>query len=355
MAYELNPKIRNLTPYEPIHGNYRIRLDANESFLQPPQELCALMAQEASRVAFNRYPDPYAKRLCRAFADYYHISPENVTAGNGSDELISVILSAFLMKGGKVLTLQPDFSMYHFYSALMECHDVIVHKTDHFHVEIDELIFHANQEKCGLIIFSNPCNPTSVGVAADDIRKLLHSTDALIVLDEAYMDFWDQSLLHETEKYDNLIILRTCSKAIGLAALRVGFAVACRKLTAALRAVKSPYNVNSVSQAMAAVVFEHPSYLKEALQSILHARDALYHGICSLETEFPGALQTVRPATNFVFLRVAKASELFLYLKAQGIVVRQMGDYLRITAGAQEENQAFLKAMHDFLEMESGK
>lgn len=353
MAYELNRKIRDLTPYEPIHGDYAVRLDANESFLQPPQALKELMAKEAINSAFNRYPDPYAARLCRAFAEYYQISPDNVTAGNGSDELISVILSAFLMKGGKILTLEPDFSMYRFYGSISECINVSVHKPEGFKVDVDALAAQAKAENCDLIIFSNPCNPTSVGIKADEIRKLIASTNALVVLDEAYMDFWDQSLLRETEKYDNLIILRTCSKAIGLAALRIGFAVANPKLTSALRAVKSPYNVNSVSQAMAAAVLEHPDYLKQALQSILASRDNLYNSLRALESEFPEELRTVEPVTNFIFMRVKNAGGLFVYLKTFGIVVRHMGDYLRVTAGTAEENSAFLKAARDFFETES--
>lgn len=353
MAYELNRKIRDLTPYEPVHGDYSIRLDANESFVLPPQSLRDLMAAEAVNAAFNRYPDPYAQRLCKAFAEYYGVSPDNVTAGNGSDELISVIVSAFLMKGGKILTIEPDFSMYRFYGSISECVTVSVHKPEGFHVDVNASVAQAEEENCDLIIFSNPCNPTSVGITADNVRKLITSTRALVVLDEAYMDFWDQSLLHEAEKYDNLIILRTCSKAIGLAALRIGFAVANEKLTSVLRAVKSPYNVNSVSQAMAAAVFERPSYLKDALQSILKSRDALYSGLCALEADFPEEIHCVEPVTNFVFMRAANPSGLFVYLKTRGIVIRHMGDYLRVTAGTPDENTAFLKAARDFFEMES--
>lgn len=349
MAYQLNEKLINLVPYEPISGDYPIRLDANESFVRPPKELLELMGKAATEAAFNRYPDPYAERLCKAFAAYYGISPNFVTVGNGSDELISVIMSAFPMKGAKILTLEPDFSMYRFYSSIAECPNRVVMKNINFRIDVDEILDCIQKENIKLVIFSNPCNPTSVGVTAAEVCRLLENTDALVVLDEAYMDFWSQSLLHDVQKYDNLIILRTCSKAIGLAALRIGFAVANQKLTNALRAVKSPYNVNSVSQAMAAVVFEHPQYLKDALSEILTSRDVLFNELKKLEAAYPAQIRVTDTVTNFVFVWFSKAKELFEFLKQQGIVVRHMGEHLRITAGTREENNRVVAGVHTFM------
>ena len=114
MAYTLAPKTEALTPYDPVEGEYRVRLDANESFLLPTDTDREKMARAAAEAALNRYPDPLATRLCEAFAARYQVKPALVTAGNGSDELISIILSTFLQKGEKVLTLSPDFSMYAF-------------------------------------------------------------------------------------------------------------------------------------------------------------------------------------------------------------------------------------------------
>ena len=353
MAYQLNEKLVNLIPYEPISGDYPVRLDANESFVRPPEELLEIMGKAAAEATVNRYPDPYAQRLCSAFAAYYGISPDLVTAGNGSDELISVIMSAFPMKGAKILTLEPDFSMYRFYTNIAECPNHVVTKSKDFRIDIEEMISCIQKENIKIVIFSNPCNPTSVGVSAQEVYKLLENTDALVVLDEAYMDFWSESLLHDVQKYDNLIILRTCSKAVGLAALRVGFAVANQKLTNAMRAVKSPYNVNSVSQAMAAVVFEHPRYLKDALSKILASRDVLLEEMKKLESAFPSRICVTDTVTNFIFVRFGNAKGLFEFLKEKGIVVRHMGDYLRITAGTAEENKQVIARIRAFMDMEA--
>lgn len=342
MPYTLAPKAEQLTPYDPIEGNYRVRLDANESFLLPTEEDREKIGEAAANVALNRYPDPLATKLCAAFARRYGIDPSLVTAGNGSDELISVIFSTFLQKGEKVLTLSPDFSMYRFYTSITENPCITLEKGEDFRIDVDRVLETIQKENIRLLIFSNPCNPTSVGLEAAEVRRLIQGTDALIVLDEAYMDFWDQTLIREAERYDNLILLRTCSKAVGLAALRVGFAVANPRLTGVLRAAKSPYNVNAVSQEMARILLENDHYAAVYPELILASRDMLLNGLKKLESE--GALQKVYDScTNFAYVRVKGARWIFERLADNGIIVRCFGDdYLRITAGTQAENSELL-------------
>lgn len=348
VAFALNDKIKTLTPYDPICGDYPIRLDANESYIPFPDEICAEMGRALADAALNRYPDPYAQQVCGLFAAYYGIAPELVTAGDGSDELISILMSAFLQKGDKVLTLAPDFSMYRFYTGIVECPCVTVEKNKDFTIDAQQVIDTAKRESARLIVFSNPCNPTSVGLCANEARGIIRGTDALVVLDEAYMDFWDQSLLKEVAQYDNLIILRTCSKAIGLAGIRLGFAVANETLTRVIRSVKSPYNVNSVSQALGCVAFSHPEQLRRNVERLIEAREALYRLFQALSADFPGKVEAARPVTNFIWAKCERAQELFEALKAQGIIVRRMGDYLRVTAGRNHENVKTADAIRAF-------
>ena len=260
MNYELNNKIRNLEPYEPISGTYRIRLDANECPCNYPEDIKQQIKDEIDKIDFNRYPDPMASEVVNSFAEYYGIKPECVTAGNGSDELIFLIESAFLEKGDKMLVVAPDFSMYKFYSSIceVECDSFI--KDDDLDLDVDMLINKINSDNVKLLIFSNPCNPTGRGITADKARKLVSSVNALVILDEAYMDFWNESLIDETEKYSNLIVFRTASKSIGSAALRLGFAVANETISRAIKAVKSPYNVNSISQTIGKVIYKNKEY-----------------------------------------------------------------------------------------------
>ena len=286
VSYSLNEKIKDLKPYDPIQGEYQIRLDANESFLSVPNEILEQFHTSVNQIAFNRYPDPYANATITAFGRHYGVKSNLVTAGNGSDELIQVIMSAFLMKGDRVLTLSHDFSMYRFYTSIVEAECIEVPKNEDLTINVDNVIETANEKQVRMIIFSNPCNPTSLGLCKDEVRRLIRSVNALVILDEAYMDFWDQSLLQEAESYDNLIILRTCSKAFGMAAVRLGFAVANQTLTNAIRAVKSPYNVNTVTQAFGAAVLNQKELTDKAIITLLYAKKELFDSMKQLAQQY---------------------------------------------------------------------
>ncbi|MGN0538258.1 MAG: histidinol-phosphate transaminase [Candidatus Fimenecus sp.] len=349
--FELNEKVKNLTPYEPISGDYEIRLDANESFLTVPENIAEEMAAALKKTALNRYPDPLAQELVEGFSKYFNVPADCVTAGNGSDEIISVIMNAFLQKGDKILTLEPDFSMYRFYGEIAECGCVKYQKNDDLSVDIDKVIELADKENIRIVIFSNPCNPTSCIVKKDDVRRLVKSVSSLVVLDEAYMDFAeDESLLAEFQNYDNLIILKTCSKALGSAALRLGFAVANKTLTNVIRSVKSPYNVNSVSQALGTVLFSHPEYIDDCIKTVVESRKELYSMIKAIENNFDAIERVFETHTNFVFLKVKNAADVFEKMKSHGIIIRNMGDYLRITAGTKYENEKTLSTLKKVLE-----
>ena len=159
------------------------------------------------------------------------------------------------------------------------------------------------------------------------------------------MDFSDQSLLPEFQQYDNLLILRTCSKAFGMAGLRLGFAVGQKVLVDAVKAVKSPYNVNSLSQRTGALVLQHPQAMKEALQTILASRDDLLTGVKALAAEFPDRFELLESATNFATLSMKDGEALFQYLGQQGVAIRYTGGLVRITCGTPEENRAVLQEM----------
>ena len=345
--YTLNEKIRDLTPYEPIKGEYPIRLDANESFIQAPADMINRAAAKLAS-GINRYPDALAAELCAAFAKQYGVDAANVAAGNGSDELISVIFGGFLMKGEKFATLAYDFSMYDFYGSISEGVKVKIEKNDDFSVDVDKVIDICNREEIKLLIFSNPCNPTSLGLKKEEVRKIITSVKALVVLDEAYMDFWDQSLLAEVSDYDNLLILKTCSKAFGLAAIRVGFAVGNETLIRAIKAVKSPYNVNSFSQFMAAELLSDKASSDAALKEILDSKEELDSAIRELNEKYSFAQYIPQSVTNFITIKTDIAGEIFEHLLTKGIAIRNFGAFLRITAGAPEENAMLLEELESF-------
>lgn len=335
----LPKKIQSLEPYQPIQGDYDIRLDANESPYAYPLDYKAI------EESINRYPDPYAIDLCRAFADYYNVDYNYVTAFNGSDESIALVVSTLFDSGDKIVTLSNDFSMYNFYVNVYGMTGDVYQKNADLEVEVDDLIAYVKDSGAKGLIFSNPCNPTSLLIGRDDIIKICEQlTECLVVVDEAYMDFAEQTIIDISTDYDNVILMRTCSKAIGLAGVRLGFCVADEMLTKALKSAKSPYNVNAISQKIGTVVLSDKQYLYEKKCSLVEQTKIL-----QTELENLNFGTVYKSHTNFVFIKTDRATEIYEGLLEQSIAVRYMGDYIRITTGTTEQNLVLLGKLKEIV------
>jgi histidinol-phosphate aminotransferase len=348
--YELTKKLKKIDSYEPVDGNFKIRLDANESCFNFNDDFGDEIAEAVKKTPLNRYPDPLATPAVKAFSQFYGIPEKYITAGNGSDELISIIAACFLEKGDKILTLSPDFSMYAFYSKLYELKVEVLPKEEIYNtINISKIIDYCNTGDVKAVIFSNPCNPTSLGVKKSEILKLIKSVFCLVIIDEAYMDFWTESVLDEVEHYDNLIVLKTCSKALGAAAIRLGFAVAGDTITNALRAAKSPYNTDTLSQEIGKIVLSKKDYADKNTKAIIESRERLQKELLALSEEFSCIDKVYDSVTNFVMIKTSKGLEIYNALLKESISVRYMGIYLRITAGTPDENAEFLNALKRIL------
>ena len=330
-------KIEKLKAYEPLIAENCIRLDANESYFNLPAYLNEKIKSAVGGIDFNRYPDPMATDLCEKISDFYEISAENIVCGNGSDEIISIIINSLCGKGDKVMTFTDDFSMYDFYARVAEL-DIIKCQKKKLEVDIDEVIGMAQELAPKIIIFSNPCNPTGQGICKKDIEKLL-GLDSLIIVDEAYMEFWgtDESVLQQINKYENLIVLKTLSKAIGLAALRCGFAVANKTITDALKKAKSPYNLNAITQRTAEIIMEQPNYIHDCIKKILDNKSKLVNDLVCYDI--------IDTKTNFIVLKADNTQEIYDRLADNGIYVRRFPDFLRITVGTTEENDKLVQVL----------
>ena len=336
-------KLETLAPYEPTIEKFDVVLDANESFLEPQGKLLEKIEKALSSVSFNRYPDPTAKELCAAAASCFGVKPEQVVAGNGSDELISIIISNMIETGGKVVISAPDFSMYAFYASLAELKVISAGKNGLF-LDADAMINAVRENDADLLIFSNPCNPSGQGLKREEVIRVIENCDSIVIVDEAYMEFWDQSVLDLVGKYPNLMILKTCSKAFGLAAARCGFAIGDKPLIDNIKKAKSPYNVNSFTQAAALEILKDSEYINSSISAILKSRDDLYKALDEI------GVNPIACNTNFVLVKLPNAREVWLKLREKGISVRNiMGDYLRITAGSDDENKRVVSALKEVL------
>ena len=250
---------------EQIQGQY-IRLNANESnsIFSKGEIIDMLLSLQLDN--FNRYPDTSTKELRKAYGKFIGYSYRNILAGNGSDQLIGVVISSYINKGDKILTLQPDFSMYDFYASLNEGQLVKLDIGKKGKFAVKDLIALGKKESPKMIIFSNPNNPTGYELSVEEIEELLSNfSNIKILVDEAYIEFGGESALNLIEKYENLYITRTMSKAWGIAALRIGFVISNEKNIKELESFMVPYSINSISQEIAIKIL---SYKEEIFENI---------------------------------------------------------------------------------------
>lgn len=341
----ISKRFQGRPPYSPGGKPCPVILNANESFIRPSAEMMAEFHEILDRCDFNRYPDPRAEDLCRAYADLYNLDWQTITAGNGSDEHIELLYAALVTPGDRVVTVSPDFSMYGAGAYLNDVEQFVYAQED-YHTDVDKLLAFAQEKDAAMIIFSNPCNPTGVVVPREDVIRLIDGFDGLVVVDEAYMDFADESVLDLAGQRENLIVLKTCSKAIGLAGLRVGFTVTTPALTTLLQNAKAYYNVGRLTQELAACVLRHGDELRAAT-------DEIRQSIAALRTELEpiveksAVLEKMLPtSTNFVYIVTEKAPEIFEKMQEHGVLIRQpQKNALRINCGTPEENAACVEAL----------
>ena len=348
-------KLKNLAPYDPTIDQYPVKLDANESPYPWNSDYIQTVLENIAHQKLNRYPDPACQQLRETAAALYHVHPEEIVCGNGSDELISMITSAFNQKGDKILVTAPDFSMYAFYAHLAECDIVTLTKNPDLTFSADMLIETAKASQVNMVIFSNPCNPTGQGLSRNEVLKIAESLDCLIVVDEAYMDFWDQSILHSLYRLNNVIVLKTCSKAFALAGIRLGFAITTKELAGYLNRARSPFNISALTQAAATVMLSDTQAMLDASEQLIIARKELEIRLKHAIATYPERITMIPTVTNFALLQCDQAPFYYEKLKENGICVRLIQNkYLRITAGNESENFLVANTLKKILD-ESGK
>lgn len=345
MNQYISDKMKKIEPYVPNEAHYKIKLDANESSIPVSSAIRQEIAQAICENLLNRYPDPLSTEICRNFAELYHVKPEQVVAGCGSDELINVIISFFLEEKDKILCFSPDFAMYGFYAQVHGNRCVTIQKGEDMVLTPQMIIENAKREKPKMILFSNPCNPTGIGLMKEEVLEVLQNVECLVVVDEAYMDFWNQSVLDEIENYDNLIVLRTCSKAFSMAGLRLGFAVAKKELIDEIKKAKSPYNVNILTQIAAPIIFAHAREVRTGVVAIIENRKYVYNKLKEFAKDKEG-FRIYKSGTNFLYFKCSHADEIFEELKKSDIIIRHFNNgYLRISIGTQQEMDFVLEKL----------
>ncbi|GAB1475280.1 histidinol-phosphate transaminase [Bacillota bacterium] len=354
MTYRINNKLKALETYPVETEEFSIRLDANESFINPGFELRDKLMEAWGTIPLNRYPDDSYSELKKAAGAYYGVDPELLVVGNGSDELLSIIVGSFMKSDDILVLAEPDFSMYKVFASTFERNTVSVNRTDDGTPDYSTFLKVAGEKKANAILLSNPSAACSTLAPAEDLLEFIDNTDMLVIVDEAYMDFSDQSLMKAAVDRDNLIVLRTCSKAFGCAGIRLGFAASSEKLAGILNALRPPYNLNAFTAEAGRIVLSEPDYIRNSVDEIIKNRNTLYHLLKS--REFEPAIGNIYPsATNFICVETEFAEEIYRELKKRSILVRYINKMLRITVGTKEENYAVVEAIGEIVREESVK
>ena len=347
-AARLRPALRSFEPYDPRFSPVRVNLSANENTHPLPPELARAAAEAASATPLNRYPDPMANDLRDALAARHGVPRDSVIVGNGGDELLFNLLFAFGGPGRELVTCPPDFAEYANFAAMCETPVVTVpRRAEDF--SIDEGALLAAARGADLVILTSPNNPT--GNLADRalVERLLAETEALVLVDEAYVEFAgeERSLVGLVADNPRLMVLRTLSKAFALAGLRVGYLVADPAVVGALAAVRQIYSVDVLAQAVALALVERRDLLAPVVADIVAERERLAAGLAGLE-----GVRAWPSEANFVLARVPHAHRTWERLRDEhSILVRDfsptpgLDDCLRLTVGTREENDALLDAL----------
>ena len=346
------PDLVDLEPYVVKDVPHRIKLDANENPFDMPEQIRQLVAEAASGHPFNRYPDPAALALRECLAAELNVNVDQLAIGNGSDELINYIITAFGGSGARVIFSSPTFAIYGIFAKVGGTEVVDVPLSSDFCMDPDSIISAAKAGDRSIIFICYPNNPTGNSFPHRDILDIIERSGAVVVVDEAYFEFSGKTFLTLLEEYENLIILRTFSKAFGLAGLRTGYMIAGNEIIREIMKVKMVYNINSFSQKIAQILLEHKDEVFPYVEKILQERDRLARQLDSLSGIMP-----FDSDANFILFRVESDAETaFSMLLKNGILIRNLNkpgpleSCLRVTIGKPEENEEFLDLLRGFYE-----
>lgn len=331
----------------------KAKLDANESPFDLPPGLKEKILAEAKNLPFNRYEGPHREKLRALIARENGINPAGVILGNGSDELIQLLVLAFSGPGKPVVIPSPTFSMYEFVAKQVGSQIVSLPlRPPQFSLEVEELLAVLEETGPGALLFlCRPNNPTGNSIPVKEVDYILQRVRGPVVVDEAYTEFSGSSLVHLLHHYENLILLRTLSKAYRLAGLRVGYLLAHPKVARRLEATRLPYNMSVFSLLSAWIIMQHREEILAPLGQLIAQRQRVTEGLAAL----PG-ITPLPSETNFILFALSEpAAPIWEELKKRGILLRyypdipELATYLRVSIGTEEENTLFLSELASIL------
>ncbi len=333
----IRPNIKSLKPYSSARDEYSgeeaIFLDANENPFNAP---------------YNRYPDPYQRKLKKKIAEIKHVSVGNIFLGNGSDEPIDLAFRAFCEPGiDNVVSIDPTYGMYQVAADINNIEIRKVKLTGSFELDVEGLMSVVD-DHTKLLFICSPNNPTGNSFKASDIQKLIARFEGIVVLDEAYIDFVpDKSFLDSLHDYPNLIILQTFSKAWGMAGIRLGMAFASEQIVNVFNHIKYPYNINVLTQQKAYELLQNEGDKHKWVEELNKQKNLMAE-----ELKKHSFVKKIYPSdANYLLIKTDSPKSIYNYLVEKGVIIRDRSTVtlcegcLRITIGTEQENKVLFEAL----------
>lgn len=349
----IRPAVRQQKPYL-VGGvpDVHVKLNQNESPFDLPEEIKAELQDELAGLALNRYPTEQPWRLCEALGAHTGWDPGGILVGNGSNELTYTFGLCFIAAGTPVVLPRPMFALYETMVRLYDGDLTSVPPRADLSFDTEAILEAVERTQPGLVVLTSPNNPTGLAMPIGEIEAVVAAAPGFVVVDEAYVEFNDepsaQTLL---DRYPHLIILRTFSKACGLAGLRLGYLMAHPEVAAELLKARLPFMIDRLAEASALALLRRPELIAERATFLKARCTELTGSLASLD-----GVEVVPSQANFVLFKTpVEPAELMQRLAASGVLVRNMGGYpelrgyLRVNAGTQTENKAFLVALKSAL------
>jgi len=335
---------QDLKKYYNPQLNGELRMDTNTNVLGPNPAVIKFLRE--SELNTDGYPGTYSDGLRKALADLYGLDMENFVAGCGSDEMLDVAFKAFTEAGDVCTMPYPSYSLYGYFAKINGCGMQEVDLDEGFQLDVDGIV--RNNSK--VTVIPSPNNPTGNSFREDDLEEVLTSLDGIVIMDEAYGEYSNHSMIPKVNEFDNLIVLRTFSKAYAMAGLRVGYAVSNLDIADMMNSVRIPYSLNSIGEGAAIAAVKSQGFIEESRRMVSAERPKLASELKRIGFE-PYASDA-----NFILARSPIDHERMVDgLKEKGILIRDFGskrrteNCVRVTVGTNELNRRMVDAMEEVL------
>jgi histidinol-phosphate aminotransferase len=351
MSSNIRLAVTSSPDYPFVATGAKVKLDQNESSEDFPEQLKALVMERISAQEWNRYPDLHSESICSAIGQHDGWEPSGIVVTTGSNVLISLLIQLTALDS-RVVTVKPNFALYGLDARLLGAQLTEVPLLPGFKVDVPGIlksiegsVASPNQSR-GVIYLPRPHAPTGTAMALDELEHLIaQASDWLVVVDEAYHHFADGDALRLSQRYPNVVVIRTFSKAWGLAGVRMGYALTSGEIAKQLRKLVPPFAISFMQSACVQVALENPGYMQQRVVRTKLERERMTTALLQHEH-----WQVFPSEGNFILVRTPDASAAYTGLLQQGVLVRRQDSYfglegcIRVTVGTVEENDAFLQA-----------